>query len=100
MGRSYRVNCGWVERLNANSAVERATAIAGFFELKSTQRLCGWPFLHSDDRTVVLNVKDDARVGQKMASARGHRCLALDLIDKTLPEWPDPPFPVLVMHCI
>ena len=49
--------------MNANSAVERAAAIAGFFELKSTQGLCGWPFLHSDDKTVVLNVKDDARVG-------------------------------------
>ena len=35
--------------MNANSAVERAAAIAGFFELKSTQRLC-----YSDDRTVVL----------------------------------------------
>ena len=32
-----------------------------------------WPFLHSDDSTVVLNVKDDARVGQKTALACGHR---------------------------
>ena len=46
--------------MNAESAVERA---AGFFELKSTQQLCGQTFLHSNDSTVVLNVKDDARVG-------------------------------------
>ena len=38
-------------------------AVAGFFELKSTQGLCGRPILHSDDSTVVMNVKDDARVG-------------------------------------
>ena len=46
-----------VERLNADSAVERAAAIAGLFELKLTQRLCGLPFLHSDHSTVVLNAK-------------------------------------------
>ena len=49
--------------MNAESAVERTVAVADFFELKSTQRLCGRPFLHSDDSTVVMNVKDDARVG-------------------------------------
>ena len=55
-------------------------AVAGFFELKSTQGLCGRPILHSDDSTVVMNVKDDARVGQKTASDRDHRCLASDSI--------------------
>ena len=70
-----------MERLNAQSAVERTAAVADFFELKSTQRQCGQPFLHSDDSTLVLSVKDDARVGQKTASARGHRCLASDSID-------------------
>ena len=68
---------------------ERTAAVAGFFELKSTQRLCGWPFLHSDDSTVILNVKDDARVGQKAALAHaGHRCLAAsDSIDNALLRW-------------
>ena len=53
--------------MNAESAVERQVAVADFFELKSTQRLCSQPFLHSDDSIVVLNVKGDAslRVGQK-----------------------------------
>ena len=76
-----------MERLDAVS--ERTAAVAGFFELKSTQRLCGWPFLHSDDSTVILNVKDDARVGQKAASARaGHQCLAAsDSIDNALLRW-------------
>ena len=64
--------------MNAESAVERTAATAGFFKLKSTQRLCGRSFLHSDDSTVVMNVKDDARVGQKTVSDRGHRCLASD----------------------
>ena len=40
-------------------------------------------FLHNDDSTVVLNVKDDARVGQKTASASVHRYLASDSIDNT-----------------
>ena len=53
----------WVERVYAESAVERTAAVANFFKLKSTQQLCGQPFLHSDDSTVVMNVKDDARVG-------------------------------------
>ena len=76
-----------MERLDAVS--ERTAAVAGFFELKSTQRLCGRPFLHSDDSTMILNVKDDARVGQKAALARvGHRCLAvLDSIDNALLRW-------------
>ncbi len=39
------------------------------------------PFLHSDNGTVVLNVKDDARFGQKMVSDRSHRYLASDSID-------------------
>ena len=73
-----------VERVNAKSAVERT---AGFFKLKSTQRLCDRPFLHSDDSTVVMNVKDDARVGQKTASDRDHRCLASDSIDNVLLRW-------------
>ena len=55
--------------------------------MKSTQRLCGRPFLHSDDSILVLNVKDDARVGQKTALARGHRCLASDSIDNGLLQW-------------
>ena len=33
-----------------------AVAVAGYFELKSTQRLFVWPFVCSDDSTVVLNV--------------------------------------------
>ena len=70
--------------MNAESAVERAAAIADFFKSKSTQQLCGWPFLHSDDGTVVLNIKDDVQVGQKMALARGHCYLVLDSIDKAL----------------
>ena len=78
----------WVERVNAESAVERTAAVADFrFKLKSTQRLCGRPFLHSDDSTVVMNVKDDARVGQKTASDRDHRCLASDSIDNVLLRW-------------
>ena len=40
--------------------------------------LCGRPFPHSDDSTVVMNVKDDARVGQKTAS---------DSIDSALLRW-------------
>ena len=55
-----------MERLNAKSAVERA---AGFLELKSTQQLYGQTFLHSVDSTVVLNVKDDVRTGQKLVLA-------------------------------
>ena len=76
-----------MERLDAVS--ERTAAVAGFFELKSTQRLCGRPFLHSDDSTVILNVKDDARAGQKAALARaGHRCLAVsDSINNALLRW-------------
>ena len=74
----------WVERVNAESAVERSAAVADFFELKSTRRLCGRPFLHNDDSTIVMNVEDDARVGQKTASDRGHRCLASDSIDNAL----------------
>ena len=50
----------------------------------SSYRLCDRSFLHSEDSTVVLNVKDDARVRQKSASARGHRCLASDSIDYAL----------------
>ena len=74
----------WVERVNAKSAVERTAAVADFFRLKSTQRLCGRPFLHSNDSTVVMNVKDDTRVGQKTASDRDHRCLRVsDSIDNT-----------------
>ena len=67
--------------MNADSAVERA---AGFFELKSTQQLCGQTILHSDDSTVVLNVKDDVRTGQKMESASGHRYPVSDSIDNAL----------------
>ena len=52
-----------MERLNAESAVERQAAVADSFKLQSTQGLCGRPILHSDDSTVILNVKDDARVG-------------------------------------
>ena len=74
----------WVERVNPKPAVERTAAVADFFMLNSTQRLCGRPFLHSDNSTVVINVKDDAKVGQKMASDCGHRCLASDSIDNTL----------------
>ena len=70
--------------LNADSAVERA---AGFFEFKSTQQLCGQTILHSDDRTVVLNIKDDARTGHKMESASSHRYPASDLIDNVLLQW-------------
>ena len=53
----------WVEQVNAESAVETihgTAAVAGFFELKLTQQLCGRPFLHSYDSTAVMNVKDDA----------------------------------------
>ena len=73
--------------MNAESAVERIAAVADFFKLKSTQRLCGWPFLQSDECTVVLNVKDDARVGQKTASAHSHRYLVSDSINNTLLQW-------------
>ena len=56
--------------------------------MKSTQRLCSQPFLHIDDSIVALNVKDDARVGQK-------RCwlvvidayIASDSIDNALLRW-------------
>ena len=50
--------CLWV---NVESAVKRTAIVAGFFELKSTQQLCDRSFLHSEDSTVVVNVKDDAR---------------------------------------
>ena len=44
------------------------------------QRLCSRPFLHSDDsNNLVLSVKDDARVGQKMALARGHPMSSIGL---------------------
>ena len=79
--------------MNAQSAIERA---AGFFELKSTQQLCGQTFLHSDDSTVVLNVKDDVRVGQKTASASSHRYLALDSINNALLRW----FELLLGMCL
>ena len=74
----------WVERVNAESAVKRTAAVAGFFKLNSTQQLCGRPFLHSDNSTVVMNVKDDARVEQKTASDRSHQCLTSDSIDTAL----------------
>ena len=64
-----------------------SAAVADFFELKSTQQLCGQPFLHSDDSTLVVNVKDDARVGQKTASACGHRCPASDSSGNGLLQW-------------
>ena len=76
-----------MEQLNAKTAVDRTAAVADFFKLKSTQWLCVRPFLHSDDSIVVLNVKDDARVGQKTASTRSHRCLASDLIENPLLRW-------------
>ena len=57
-----------------------AVAVAGYFELKSTQRLYVWPFVCSDDSTVVLNVKERAEVGKKTVSARRRRCLASDSI--------------------
>ena len=44
-------------------------------------------FLHNDYSTVVLNVKDDVRIRQKMASASVHRYLASDSIDNTLLRW-------------
>ena len=70
--------------MNADSAVERA---AGFFELKSTQQLYGQIILHSNDITVVLNVKDDVRTGQKTESASGHRYPVSDSIDNALLRW-------------
>ena len=75
-----------MERLNAESAVETA-AIAGFFKLKSTQRQCGRTFLHSNNSTVVLNVKDDARFGQKTVSAHDYQCLVSNSIDNALLQW-------------
>ena len=48
-------------------AVERA---AGFFD--DTAAAWSQTILHSDDSTVVLNVKDDVRTGQKTESASGH----------------------------
>ena len=72
--------------MNAESAVERQAAVADSFKLKLTQRLCGQPILHCDNSTVVLSVKDDARVGQKTASAHGHRRLELNSIDNTLQQ--------------
>ena len=63
---------------------EQQLSVADFFKLKSTQRLCGRPFLHSDNSTLVLSVKDDARVGQKTVLARSHRCLASDSINNSL----------------
>ena len=59
--------------MNAESAVEITAAIADFFEW-----LCVRPFLHSNDSSVTLNVKDDARVRQKTVSAYGHQYLASD----------------------
>ena len=44
-------------------------------------------FLHNDDSTVVLNVKDGARVGQETASASVHQYLASDLIDNAMLRW-------------
>ena len=73
-----------MERLNAESAVERAS---GFFELKSTQQLCSQTFLHSDNSTVVLNAKDDVRVGQKTASVSSHRYPVSNSIDSALLRW-------------
>jgi hypothetical protein len=57
-----------------------------YFELKSTQQLHGWPFVHSDDSTVVLNinVKEEGRIGQKTAPPHCHWCLAADSIDDGL----------------
>jgi hypothetical protein len=45
-----------VEQLDAESA--------DHFELKSTPQMHGWPFVYSDDSTVVLNVKEEAGIGQ------------------------------------
>ena len=72
-----------MEQLNAKSAVERG---AGFFKLShEIDTVTVWSdFLHNDDSTVVLNVKDNARVGQKTASASVHRYPASDSIDNAL----------------
>ena len=58
-----------VERVNAQLEKEQQLQLADYFELKSTQWLCGLPFVH-DDSTVVMNVKDEARAGQKMVMSR------------------------------
>ena len=34
-----------------------------------------WPFVHNNDGIVVLRVKEEARVGQKMVLAHCHRYL-------------------------
>jgi hypothetical protein len=47
-----------------------------------------WPaIVHSDDSIVVLNVKEEARIGQKTAPAHCHWCLAADSIDDGLLRW-------------
>ena len=48
--------------------------------------ICGQTILHSDDSTMVLNVKD-VRTGQKMELASGHRYPASDSIDNALLRW-------------
>ena len=42
---------GW----SAQLAVERTAVVADLFQLKSTQRLCGRPFLYNDDSSLVLS---------------------------------------------
>jgi hypothetical protein len=68
VGGSNRVNC-------MGGAIEcRVSSLkkTDYFELKSTQQLRGRPFVHSDDSIVVLNVKEEARIGQKTAPAHCH----------------------------
>ena len=52
-----------------------------YLELKSRQQWHGRPFVRSDDSIVVLNVKEEARVGQKTASAHYASMSSVDSID-------------------
>ena len=61
VGGSYCVNCmGGAIECQVSSFKK-----AVYFRLKLTQQLHGRPFIHSDDSIVVLNIKEEAQIGQK-----------------------------------
>ena len=64
MGGSYRINCkGGANDCQVSSFNKEA------------------PFLHSDDSIVVLNIKKEARVGLKTASAHCSSMSSVNSID-------------------
>ena len=65
----------------AKSAVVKTELHSDYLELKSRQRRHGRPFVRSDNSIVVLNVKEEARVGQKMASAHYASMSSVDSIN-------------------